>query len=217
MGQWKLQTAADYSNVDTLSTLKTYMKVSDSNDDTIITDLMKSAARMIERRTQRYFLTQTWDYFLDRFQKNLNRPVSNWWNGVQEGAKANLFLSTNAAIELNKGPVQSITSIFTFNTNNESTEFDSSKYRLDDSSDTARIYLNEGNEWPSDSLRDVNAYRVRVVVGYEGAPEGVPEDFLLALRKQVMHMYDNRAYGEMSMSKDVEEIIEKYESHAGLV
>lgn len=205
---WKIVTAPNYDNVDEIEKLKNFLKIVDVQDNELITFLMASAGRMIETYTQRFLLTQTWDYYIDRYENNARSP-DPWWTGVRQGHVGSLFSSDEIYIKLIKAPIASITSITYFDTDDVETTFAASKYFLDDVSEPPRIILNHGETWPSDGLRKANTFKIRVVGGY-GAVDDIPEDLRNAFRMQVHYLYENREKGELRLSNTIKALLDPY-------
>lgn len=206
---WQVQTGPTYSDIVTLADLKAYLRVDHSNEDTLITTLAQAAARAIERQTGRLLLTQTWDLFLDRPALH-GRHDMPWWTGQRQTSRAYLT-GADAAIELTKSPVASITSFVHFDSDNAETTFAASKYRLDKATEPARLVLNEGETWPTNGVRDYQGYRIRCVLGYGADDSSLPDDLKIAMWAQTAHLYENReCAGEVRLSDSVKALIEPF-------
>jgi len=149
----------------TLSEAKLHCKVDGTDDDALITALITAARQHAEDYTRRAFVTQTLEvsYDLD-----------------------DLF-EFGSYVELPRPPIASITSVKSYDADDEESTMSSSSYRL--SGD--RVVLASGGAWPS-SLRDRDCIVVRYVAGY-GAASAVPEAIKTAIKAMVAHAYDNRA------------------------
>lgn len=202
---WKVTAEATYADVESLNDLKAFMKVDESADDDLITFLFKAAARAIERYTQSYLLTQTWEYSFD-IPNGISNATTPWFNGVRDGVDS-FFQHGLDYIELNKTPVQSIESFKYYSRDNTENTLATSVYRLDNSQSPARVILNDGQSWPV-NVRDRNSYVIQVSLGYGDAATDLPEDLRTALRAQVLHMYDNRGCGgEMKLTDMTKELL----------
>ena len=73
----------------------------------------------------------------------------------------------------------------TYDRSNNASTFDSAKYQVDLQS--GRIYLNEGQVWPS-NLRAQDAVQVTYVAGYGSG--SIPAPILQAIRDYVAQLYD---------------------------
>jgi len=85
-------------------------------------------------------------------------------------------------------PLQSVTSVVTFDRGNNARTFDSAGYRVDMQS--GRIYLNEGVTFPTD-MRAQDAVQITYVAGYGSG--SIPAPILEAIRMYVTQLYDGCA------------------------
>ena len=176
-----------------LAEAKLYLRVDSSDEDDLITSMIVSARQMIENHLRSALITQTRKMTLDDFpasSSDVNKieRLSNFQNiAITE-------LQGEAVIYLWPRPIQSITSITTYNDNNDATVFSASLYRLDAAN--GRVVLNEGQVWPSD-LRDESAVEVVYVCGY-GAAGDVPEAIKQAIKMLIAQMYESRDKCEMT-------------------
>lgn len=73
-----------------------------------------------------------------------------------------------------------------------STTFSSTAWEVDTASDPGRIALGYGEDWPTDTLWNVNPIRVEFKVGYSSHSTGIPEAITNAMLLLVGHLYENR-------------------------
>jgi uncharacterized phiE125 gp8 family phage protein len=143
---------------------KAQLRITHSDEDTIIDGLITAARHYSENYCQRVFITQTWDLFLDCFP---------------------------AEIEIPFPPLQSVTHIKYIDTDGNEQTLSASNYTVDSSSFIGRIVPAYGESWPS--IRYVpNAVNVRFVAGYGDAASDVPETIKLAMKMLIAHWYENR-------------------------
>lgn len=147
-----------------LPEMKNHLRVDINDDDSLILALTQAAREWCEDFRRQSFITQTWDLYVDSFP---------------------------ASFELPRGPVQSVTGVYYTPDDEIETEVDSSSYVTDLVSEPARIVLDTGESWPSDTLTPVNGVRVRYVAGY-GDDTAVPETIRSAIKLLVGHLYENR-------------------------
>jgi hypothetical protein len=176
-----------------LSDMKDYLRVDTSDDDTLITDLINAASETIKQYIRRSLITETLELSADGFTEVGDEKLLAIGPGVHTGSK-NYYLDYPDEIELPFLPIQSVTSIKTFNRSNTEATFSSSNYELDEKG--GRVYLNEGQTWPSD-LRAREAVKIRYVAGYGDASSDIPEPILASIRLYVASMYDCRGACEM--------------------
>lgn len=144
---------------------KAWLRVDDSIDDSVIDGLIVAAREKVETDTGRRLITQTIDQTMDAL------PCSH------------------DPIVLMTGPSASITSITTYDTDDQSSIVDPGTYFLDASRAPARIILNADESWPTD-LRCQVAAVIRAVAGYGVAGTDVPEALRLALRLLLTDWYE---------------------------
>lgn len=147
-----------------LTEAKLYLKVDHTDDDTLITALIKAARETAEAYTNRSFITTVWDEFLDD------------WADV---------------IYLYGTPVVSITHVKYYNTAGTLTTLASTVYLLDIGSEPARVSLASGQDWPDTDER-LGGINIRYSSGYGAASSSVPETIRTAMLLLIAHLYENR-------------------------
>ncbi len=135
-----------------------------AEDDGLLNVLIVAARQYVERATQRSLITQTWELVLDTFPNS-------------------------AQVKLPFGPVQSVTSVTTYDEANAAAIFTSTGYLADTYGD--RVTLVDGYSWPSD-LRANNGVIITFVAGYGSDPEDVPAAIQQAMLMLIAHWYENR-------------------------
>ena len=128
----------------TLSDTKSYLRVDHSNDDSLITSLIIASRQFVEEHTGRALMPQTLHLFLDGFRETED-PL---FEGFRTGPYLNFYKNY---IDLPRAPLQSVTSIHTFDDNDTSTLFATSKYFVDSGREPARVVLRTGETWPTRS------------------------------------------------------------------
>ena len=160
----KLITAATALAV-SLIEAKAHLRVTASDDDTLITAMITAATETAEQLTGRAIMPQTWELSLDEFPD---------------------------ALELTRIPAASITSLKYYDSDGVLTTMDGATYTLDIADDYGFAYVVPayGTEWPT--ARDqINAVVVRYVAGYANAA-AVPQAIKSWILLQVGAMYENR-------------------------
>lgn len=152
----------------TLTEAKAHLRVTDANDDTYITSLISAARNVAENETQRRFITQTWDGYLDS------------WPDCSE-------------IYIPLAPLQSVTYLKYKNTAGVLTTLvANTDYVVDTASEPGRIALAPSVfAWPVLQLYSIQGVQLRFVCGY-GAAANVPADIKQAILQILGHMYENR-------------------------
>ncbi len=95
-------------------------------------------------------------------------------------------------IELPYGPVVSVELVEYTPDGGTPQVFDDTNYLLDDSKRRARIVLERGRSWPSDTLRAAAAVTVDYTSGFGAAAADVPADIRAALLLKIESLYNNR-------------------------
>ena len=150
----------------TLAEAKMQSSVTFADDDTLIENIyIKSATKSCEQVLQRKLITQTWKMFLDS------------WPGY---------------IEVLFGDLQSVTHIKYTDLDGVQATFSNTKYDVDTISVPGRIFLKNGESWPSDTLNAVNPIEIQFVTGYGATAASIPEDIRHAILLTADHAYENR-------------------------
>ena len=149
-----------------LSDAKNWLRVTNSDDDTLIAALVERATQFVENETRRQLINATWVMKLDTFPHGsfIDFPVS---------------------------PLVSVTSIAYLDGNGDSQTLAASVYGVDTTQDPGRIFLKSGQEWPS-TLDQANAVTVTAVAGYGTAASDIPAALVHAGLMLVAHFYEHR-------------------------
>jgi len=129
--------------------------------DSLLTILIASARFTAENLLKRYLITQTVDVYLDGFLNDIILPR-----------------------------YQSITSI-TYTNSSGNTATLSTDYYSVDASNTGRLILNNGYQWP-ETLDQENSVKIRLVVGYGSNQSDVPECIRHWMLMRIKQAYDQR-------------------------
>lgn len=170
----KIATAAAAVPV-TLTEAKAHLRVDFSTDDTLITTLINVATEYAEKRLGRALITQTWDMYFDDWDEALANDEDQ------------------DCIYIPFSPLQSITHIKYYDTDNVQQTFSSANYDVDIISEPGLVKLSATATigWPSVYNRP-NAIVVRFVAGYGAASTNVPETIRAAIKLLISHFYENR-------------------------
>lgn len=145
---------------------KTYMRITFSDDDDLITDtLIPAARRSVERYLNRTLIERDWKAYLDCFPKN-------------------------EIIKLSKGPVTDVQSV-KYYTGGTLTLISASDYIVSSSVNICEISPALNKSWPTPDDR-YQAIEILYTAGY-GAADDVPEDIKLAILLTISHLYNNRS------------------------
>lgn len=176
-----------------LADMKAYLRVDTSSDDTLIQDFIDAAAETVKQYIRKSLITETLELTMDGFSSNtIDERLDRLGPGVHT-ASYPYFIGYSNEVDLPFPPIQSITSVTTFNRSNTSAVYSSDNYQLDETG--GRIYLNEGQTWP-DNLRDREAVKIRYVAGY-GDADDIPKPIVQVIKQLVGKYYDCREMCEM--------------------
>lgn len=164
MTKWQITTEPTVEPV-TLAEAKLHLRgVDHSDEDNLITSLIKAARQWCEEYQNRAYITQTITWKLDRFPREFIVP---------------------------RPKLQSVTSIKYIDADGSEQTLDSSYYNVDIYSEPARIALAYGQSWPL--LRgDINSVEVIFVAGYGDAANDVPDKTKAAMKLLIAHLYEHR-------------------------
>lgn len=172
----------------TLSEAKTHLRITTSDDDTYITNLITSSRQAIENYCEISMVTQTLEMLFNDFGKT----CSNWKNGIQDYPRLN---SEYNSIYIPKPPLQSVSSIKVFADDDTSITVDSDIYHVFTygpviTPTKGRIALKHGQTWPYVG-RSVEGVRIKFIAGYGGASD-VPEQLKQCIKEELAYRYENR-------------------------
>ena len=160
----------------TAAEAKAQMRVEHTDDDTLIDRLVDTAIDFVDVTGSlgKAMITQTW---------------GEW------------FAPNPGSIVLSLGPVQSVSAIKYYDTDNALQTATLSNFHVLGTKDQTVLKPKSGYSWPTTFLRD-DAIKIEYVVGYGDAASDVPQTVRHALMMLVAHLYENRELSiERSMSQ----------------
>mgnify|MGYP003148452997 CR=1 FL=1 len=146
-----------------LSEAKSFLRIDNSDQDTLITELIKTARQRVENDTGQSLVNTTWDYWFDTFP-------------------------TERSITLSRVPLVSVTHVKSYNEDDTESTLASSTYLVDTIQN--RVALNDGDDWPGE-LREFNAGIIRFVAGHGTAGSDVPSSLRLACYQLLTHWFEH--------------------------
>ena len=185
----------------TLAETKSYLKVSDTTDDTLLSQIITAIRKSCEDWTGRALVTQTWTLWRDAFphREKDRLPHDGYFELPVDFAD-----QAQRVLSIPRPPLQSVTFLKTYDTANQETTFAAAKYLVDAVSEPGRIVLNQSSSWPT-GLRPANAVEIEFLAGY-GDASAVPDAL-----KQGMLLWIKLLYGDRNW------LFELGESTAGLI
>jgi len=151
----------------TINYVKDYLRISTTDDDTLISDLITTARNYGEKYTGRDFINKTYISYLDCFPSNY------------------------VEIELRKSKLDSIISIEYYK-NDVLTTIDSSIYYFTEYNDYSSILVKDGKSWPTDADNRKQAVKITFISGYGATDANVPQGIKMAMLAHIANMYENR-------------------------
>ncbi len=145
----------------------------DSSETAWATALVTAVRLQVEAQLSRALITQTWMGYLDGF------PLP---------CRLNPF----SAIDLPIAPVQSVSQITYYDTDNALQTLSPTAYSVDINDEPGRIYPSVGNSWPETSTDMPNAVMVQFVAGYGDTASTVPACIIQWMLVQLANLYENR-------------------------
>jgi hypothetical protein len=172
-----------------LDDMKLFLAVESTADNALITDFIEVATESVKQYIRRGVLPETLEFTMDGFSPYQDEALLALGPGVHTAHYGSL-VSLGNEFDLPFTPLQSVTSVTTFNRSNTSAVFDSASYNVDLQS--GRVYLDESVTWP-DNLRDRQAVKVVYVAGWTD----IPKPILQAIKQMVSIMYECRELCEL--------------------
>jgi uncharacterized phiE125 gp8 family phage protein len=149
----------------TLEEAKAHLKVDTAYDDALITALIAAARARAEWHTGRAFVTQSWVLWLD-----------GWPHGN--------------CVEIPLPPLQAVTSLTTYASDDAATVLDASLFQVDIASSPARVTLKSPAVIAN--TRKLNAVAIAFTAGYGDAASDVPQAIRTAILEMIAELYTNR-------------------------
>ena len=192
-----------------LQEVKEYLRVEDSTDERVVQPLIIAARQFAENYMKRSLMQQTITLFIDA----LTDQEEYLHEGMRTAPDLNYYKNY---ITLPRSPVQSVTSVKTFDDNDTATTFAATKYYVDTTREPARIVLRTGETFPT-ALRVANAIEVIYVVGYASA-FAIPEPIRIGMLQHIAYMYEHRGdmYEAQSAPSLMKSLYSPYVIHGGL-
>jgi len=145
---------------------KTWMRVDGTDEDTLIGSLAAAARAYVEMATSRQCITATWVLKLKNF------PAGD--------------------IVLPIFPLQSITSIKYYDSNDTQQTWSSSLYDVDTAMEPGRVRPVSGEDYPSDVRGYTDDIEITFVSGDGDAASDVPDGVLAAIKILAANWFENR-------------------------
>jgi len=193
-----------------LDEAKKYLRVTSTDDDSVILKIIKAVREVTEQVLDRKLLTQTWLMFLDNWPDKRSGPFGHRHDindtGIHIGVINDVIRqgSKHNALDLPYSPLTAVNSIRTFDENNVATVFAATNYHVftytDEAPELGRIVIKDGSTSPI-TTRSGDGVEIDFTVGYDCVPAAME----IMMLEEIMFRYENR--GDCPT--------EKLASHAG--
>jgi uncharacterized phiE125 gp8 family phage protein len=150
----------------TLAELKAHARITGTQDDTLLTGLLKAARQWCEHYTRRAFIHQVWELALSA-------------------------APSKESVNLPRAPLAEILSVRLYDEEDQPTDWISNNYYADTLAQPGRLVLRDGAVWP-DFARCANGMVITYRAGYGDSAENVPEAIKLAIKQLALHWYEYR-------------------------
>ena len=203
MGGQSVTTSATIDPL-TYSEIRDYLRLDEGVDEALLITLLKMATQYVENYTGRSLVNRTITLFVD----GVDEVDVALWEGTRVGPDLSI---RKRYIELPSTPVTSVSSISSFGDDDTETTFASTKYFVDTVREPARVYLRDGEAWPS-SLRVANGLKIVYVSGYGTARTDIPEAIRLGIMQIIAFNYEHRGdyEGVLRQPSMVQSILQPY-------
>jgi uncharacterized phiE125 gp8 family phage protein len=209
------QTVAPAYEPITLVEAKAHLRVTFTDDDTLIGDMIGDAREKLENDTWRQYMPATWRLTLDCF------PGAEFYRqasiGYGRGVRDYERVFDRDVIRVPRPPLASLVSIQYLDTAGTLQTLDPSAYVVDGDDEPARIAPSNGNCWPV-TLDQIGAVTISYTAGYSLAAAiqsdqqaAVPKMAKRAIKLLLGHWYEHR---EIFASGRLMELPQVYESLA---
>lgn len=161
-----IRTAAPATTPVSLVEAKAHLRVDASDEDTLITALIEAATAHVERVFGLALITQGWTIVRDAWPES--------W-----------------LLELPLSPIQTVTTVTSFDTAGTGSVFDATHYFADTASRPPRLVLHGSAPWPKPG-RCANGIEIAVTAGFGDLGSDVPQPVRQALLLLIAHWYERR-------------------------
>lgn len=175
-----------------LQEAKNWARIDGTDDDALVAALITAAVQATEEYLRRSLISQTWKLTLDLPR---SRNYDCLGEGVYDMPPSVLYDGLPRSVALPRGPIQSVTSVKTYDTSNAESTYSGSNYYVDTAGD--RLVLNQSAVWPG-VLRDTAAVAITYVTGYGDTSSAVPMPIKTAILMHVTGMYESRGQCDQS-------------------
>ena len=161
-----------------------HLRLDADTDEGEVESYIQASREWCENYTGRAFINRTLRLSIDGIDE-VDIPL---WEGWKTGPDISL---RKRDILIPKPPLYSVTSVTTFDDADASTVFASTKYYVDKAREPGRVFLRNGETWPT-ALRVSNAVEIVYVAGYGATAGSVPASIVFAIKSLAAWLYEHR-------------------------
>jgi uncharacterized phiE125 gp8 family phage protein len=191
-----------------LAELKDALRITASNEDTLLTQLIIDARTYAEDYTGRKFITQT----ITSYGDNFGSADEEWFTGHRVASLQSIYVGKRE-LKFDWVPSQSITLVETIDSDNTETTYSATNYYLDnfDNNMFPCMILNDTADIPT-SLRRSNNIKVTWIAGYGDNATDVPASIRRGIIMAATHLYSNRGDcgGDCITKSGANQYLDKY-------
>jgi len=171
-----------------LAELKDALRITATNEDTLLTQLIIDARVYCEDYTGRKFITQT----IVSYGDNFGSVDEEWFTGHRIASLQSIYSGKRCMI-MDWTPAQSITTVETIDSDNTESTYSATNYYLDNFDDNMnpKLILNDTADIPT-SLRRSNNIKITWIAGYGDNATDVPASIRRGIIMAASHLYTNR-------------------------
>lgn len=191
----------------TLAEAKLHLRVDNTDDDALISNLITAATRWAEDYTDRTFVQTQWTMRLDSFYGPVGSPVQFGLKADGNNIEGRQGTVPNLDVELPRPPMAqsgtatAVTITYTPSAGASTAVLDATTYRVDRQATPGVCRPLYGQTWPS-HLVDQNSTTVTWWAGYSADGTSVPAPVKSAILMLVSHLWSNRdAAAEAALSE----------------
>ncbi|MFH1603244.1 MAG: head-tail connector protein [Pseudomonadota bacterium] len=164
----------------TLEEIKDHLRITETDtgaEDAVLLAFITAARRYCEKFQNRAYIHQTWRLYLPKF------PDEDF-------------------VRIPLPPLVSLSLFRYYGLAGTVNTLSTSVYYTDGYDEPARVYLKDGQSWPTETLRPAAAVELQFLCGYGSAATSVPQEVKQAIKMMVGHMYEHRE------ATDIKEVLE---------
>lgn len=169
-----------------LQAVKDHMRLTHSDDDAALLRLINAATGYFEKLFAVALIDQQVTVHLNSWPNGVKSP---WWDGVHNGAAADL-LGAAAMVNLPVRPLRQIDSVALLDDAGNETLWDPSNYRVTGGLEP-RLVKKDGVNWPT-LMTSIEGIRIVYTAGFGATSADVPLLISHGLMEMITHLYTYR-------------------------